>query len=107
MKSSTGGSNVMSDDIKTQIGIKNKGRIIINNGSVEKRVPPNELDAYLADGWVRGIPQNVRERTSTSLKQRYIKMLWVHNKNGRKLIPDEQLYMYINDGWVRGMGPTK
>lgn len=45
-----------------------KGRVLIYRDEVSKRVLPEELDKYLAEGWLRGIPESTRTRMSNSSK---------------------------------------
>ena len=34
--------------------VTNNGKIVINNGNINKFINPNDLDKYLSEGWVKG-----------------------------------------------------
>lgn len=48
------GSYSCSEERKAKTSQALKGRIFINNGEQNKRIYPDELDSFLACGWVRG-----------------------------------------------------
>ena len=74
---------------------RQRGLWIHLNGE-QKRVAPEEVDAYLAQGWARG----------TLKKQRG---LWVHRPGTteRKRVTPDDLDAYLSEGWVRGSGKTR
>lgn len=62
----------------------------INNGKINKRVPLDQLDTYLNDGWIIG---NLPTTTGH---------IWI-NKDGKNTMIDEsKLDEYIANGWTRG-----
>lgn len=101
----------------------------INNGTKSKRVSINDIDNYIADGWVVGqlsttlghIWINKDGKNTTINKSelaQYLANGWTKgkilsdkeigrvkvNKNGKtKLIPKDQLDEYLADGWIRGI----
>lgn len=55
---STKWDNTGNRKIAKLISKANKGRVVINNGSISKRLKKEnteELDKYLGDGWIKGV----------------------------------------------------
>ena len=48
---------------------KNSGGIYINNGTISKHIPTNELDVYIQQGWSKGI---VKRNTSSTKGRKMI-----------------------------------
>lgn len=96
-----------TDDTKQRIGEKSRlrnlgsgnpqyGKCWINNPTTKKNkmIHPNELDEYLADGWIKGaVFHNMRKPNNKR---------WVHNHNNAKLINSEDLDEYLKNGWKPG-----
>ena len=61
------------------------------------RVPPEEIDQKLSEGYVFGSPHSPRKGA---------KLAWVHNteKHKSKLIDKSELSDYLSSGWLRGRG---
>lgn len=73
---------------------RTKGKIIINNGSVNKIINTGELNIYLENGWQKGSRIKVPKGQISIHKDKIIKRIW----------PTE-LDTYIQNGWKPGMGP--
>lgn len=43
-----------SEQVKREIGQNLKGRVYINNGTITKRVKPEDVNSFLFQGWVKG-----------------------------------------------------
>lgn len=132
-----------SDDVKARIGELNKagvcggvGRIWINNGQLNKRVKPEELDAYKAQGFIEGripykhknpMPDERRKQISETLQGMPAWNKGLHksedarlknfgaNKGGifmnngqvNKLVRPEDVVIYTEAGFKLGMKPRK
>ena len=46
---------VCANETKSKLSKVNKGRVYVNNGTINIRVFENELDKYLQQGYIRGI----------------------------------------------------
>ena len=73
--------------IGKNISKRKKGAICINNGYRNKYVPKEEVESYLAKGWVKGRIKDNIER------------IWVEKLNRKIKIEKSQLDSYINRGW--------
>lgn len=71
---------------------RGKGKCIINNSLIEKRIFETDLDKYLADGWKKG-------RKFSSNRGR----TWVHKDLERKMITEDDLELYLSNGWTKGL----
>lgn len=75
-----------------------KGRISINKNGKNRRVKPEEVDHYYADGWVYGSIQNRKNIKPSCLGKKAV------NKDGKALfITIEQIDEYLNNGWKLGL----
>lgn len=63
-----------------QNGHKNKGRCRVYKGSEIKNVWPEELESYLANGWVRGLPPEIAKRQGATRTGRKHSAEWVANQ---------------------------
>lgn len=96
----------------------NYGRCAIHKDGVEKRIPKNELDKYLSDGWVKGMNParlplmaqmgaiSMAKRLSTdegrkSCASNAGKKL-IHKGELTKFISSDELDIYLTDGWCLG-----
>lgn len=70
-----------------------KGTITINNGVKNKQIKPEELDTYLAEGWVKG-GKPAAKRPNTGK--------WVNNGIEQKRVQPEELSDYLAKGWELG-----
>ena len=71
---------------------KNSGGIYINNGTISKHIPTNELDVYIQQGWSKGI---VKRNTSSTKGRKMI-----HKDGERKFVKPEELSLYLSQGWT-------
>lgn len=71
-----------------------KGLVTITNGTKTKRVKPEEVDAYFADGWREG-------HLNKPNKDR----LYVNNGVECITLPREEAEKLISEGWKQGMLP--
>ena len=83
------------DAAKKEMSIKHTGRIHVNNGVESLVIHPEELDAYIAKGYVRG-------RISNGMSGR----LGINKDGVMKRIKPDELESYLSQGWSRGY-PTK
>lgn len=71
----------------------------MNNGIIDTRISSDQVDSYLADGWLLGrmfSPNKGKKKLTSNL-------FWI-NKNGKnKRVPEDQMNVYIKDGWSSGM----
>lgn len=99
------------------IGDKNPvyGRKTINNGLINKKVFPNELDDYLNNGWKLG-QILLSEKTKTNMynarrshnKANIEGRIYVHTEEEPYIIrysKKEDVDFYLNNGWKLGRGP--
>ena len=75
---------------------RTKGKIIVNNGFVNKIIKVEELNIYLGNGWQKG------SRTKTPKGQ-----INIHKDEIIKRIWPTELDAYIRNGWKPGMGPRR
>ena len=98
---SPGGANVVSEEVKLKIGAQNKGRIIINNGEIEKHIYPNELNKYLSAGWVRGVIMTVARKNAN--RSFNVGRVPIHKDGILRRVFLSELDKYLSAGWVRGL----
>lgn len=99
----------LSAEVRSHMGGAGRGKKFINNGTIHKRVLPEDLDYWLSQGWVLGrtkalvskIADKKRGQPSSEQGKRCI------TKDGRekKVLPEE-LERYIQDGWIEGRCQT-
>lgn len=80
-----------------------KGRIIINNGQVQKTIYPNELQMYEQQGFVKGILSQTLDKINKNRKPKSGKEHWAYGKT----ISDEhkKILSESNKGrtsWIKG-----
>lgn len=49
---------ICSDEHRLNVAKANLGKILVNNGTICKRIDKKEESVYLSDGWVRGMIKN-------------------------------------------------
>ena len=49
------------DNYRNKYVNSHKNKIVVHLNSIEKRIPKEELEAYLNEGWVRGMSDEHRE----------------------------------------------
>lgn len=80
-----------SEETKQAIRQKIQGRVNVNNGLITKQVLPDEVESYLAKGFVLGrLPNKTEPR------------VWIHNGEATKLIPESKLAEFVALGWQQG-----
>lgn len=72
-----------------------KGYITVNNGIKNLQIPPNELNYYLNNGWVKG-GHKIGKSTSRSTGK------WIHKGDTQKRVYEYELNAYLKDGWLLG-----
>jgi hypothetical protein len=98
-----------TQEAKDKISAKNKiksigasnsqyGKCWIYRDDVNKSIKKEELDIYIADGWIRGRKNTNKKGASNSL----LNTVWVHKNDKRIRVEKEELDTYIADGWVKG-----
>lgn len=114
-------SCIVSEDTRKLLSQNAKGRVAVNNGTQCKKILPEELDNYLAQGWKRGQPKNYSEdsynkfKASLSKKSAEEKLairekkqacmlgkIWVTNGLNSVQIFPEKLDDYLANGYYRG-----
>ena len=85
------GHNV-TEDMKKNIGLKNKGKIYVSKDSTVIKIHPEQLTEFLSNGWIRGSIKN------KGMTGRVI----VNNGQTSISIREEELDSYLSQGWVRG-----
>lgn len=95
-----------------------KGTIAINNGEIEKRIRPEDLESYISEGWIQGRLSIVIEKIAESnrgwsrphtpekeaaLKASVEGTIAVSKDSITKRIKPEELDNYLSQGWTRGM----
>lgn len=76
-----------------------KNRIAITKDGDVKRIQPEELDKYLAEGWVKGMPESFSEMRSNDVKGK----VHIHKGEEQKFIYPDELDKYLAEGWVKGL----
>lgn len=88
------------------IGETNKscaGKILINRNCLEERfIFEEELDKYIAEGWIRGGKSRNKGQKSFAKN-----LFWITNGSKQKRINEEELDRYIAEGWWRGTCQNK
>ena len=95
-----------------------KGKVHIHKGEEQKFIYPDELDKYLAEGWVKGLPEAHRKNLSESklgnrnpakrddvrekIRKANLGKIWVQNGIEKVFIHKEELDKYVTLGYVRG-----
>ena len=77
----------------------NTGIIKINNGKETKTIFPDELNIYLAQGWVLGYKPRILPSNTGRIK--------INNGSVNKFILPEELNFWESQGWIRGGHPVK
>lgn len=109
---------IISDETRIKksnsvVGIKNPcyGRKTINNGSVNKKVYPNELPDYLNNGWKLGQIKKISDKVingyKSGKKDNISGRKYVHTESEPYLIrfaKPEDIDYYISIGWKLGQG---
>lgn len=86
---------IPGDEYRTNMGKimkgKKKGYININNGTCNKQVPPNKLEEYLSNGWMRGFVSRSRKDS-----------IWMNNGLEDVRVNRSDIDKYLSDGWKKG-----
>lgn len=111
---------VVSLETRSLLSKNAKGRIGINNGSINKCVKSEELDDFLTHGWKLGHIVDTTERvkkfrethanksdkqkqeTKQKLHDAFVGTIWVTNGSVSKQIKQDQLQEFLDKGFVRG-----
>lgn len=105
---------VVSEETRHKLSKNAKGRRYINNGTQNKLVYPEQVYAYLNQGWVTGrcnYTQNKPRRFSTDEQEQQWRKhisdafrgrIWVTNNIKSKQIFPTELPTYLSKGWRRG-----
>lgn len=95
----------ISAEVRSHMGGAGRGKKFINNGTIHKRVLPEDLDYWLSQGWVLGRTKALRESISSSRKGRESvfkgTILLVKDEREVRVSP-EDLEKFLADGYVRG-----
>lgn len=65
-------------------------------------VLPEEIDAYLADGWERGRHLQISEDGKANMVKKLQSRIWVRNGEINKMIYSDELDNHLKDGWKKG-----
>ena len=99
----------------------NRGRVFINNGTMNKCIFPEQIDEYITKGWKKGrissqTPWNkgligVQKHSDETRRKMSVSRIGNHNTKGKiwvskddayKMIAKEELDSYISRGWTKG-----
>lgn len=91
-----GTTHFTSEETKQKISKSNSGRIYVNkDGIVRSLKDRDEVDLFLANGWVLGNPNNQNRDTKKGCTV-------VHKGDIEKYIKKEELQEYLDNGWLFG-----
>jgi hypothetical protein len=84
-----------------------KNTIWIHNINQRKRIKIEELNFYIQNGWIKGLPnqsdETKRKNSISKMNNFYTKnTIWIHKFKQRKRIKINELSIYIKDGWLKG-----
>lgn len=100
-----------TEETKKIIGEKSKkavsGRIYINNGEIEKRIFPNDLDEFLNNGWNKGRLKSRTEKWRSKGTEKITNKIRIHKDTINKNVSKEELETYLSDGWLLGTYTSK
>jgi len=103
--------NKRNDDCKLKLRNSRLGRVHINNGTISKCIPEDELDEYLSNGWVKGRIINIKSYQTKEFRENMSKHSvnnrWVHNDKEAKIIKVWEIEKYLSEGYVLGRGKVK
>lgn len=116
LKGGSKNSYIVTQKTKDKISASTKGTKYINNGIIEKRVKPEELDKYLSEGWHKGYikRKSTYNKSSKSQKKRFedpkerakcastkgTKAMFKDNIT--KYIKVDLVDKYLSEGWQLG-----
>lgn len=95
----------LSAEVRSHMGGAGRGKKFINNGIVHKRVPPEEVEKWLAEGWVLGRTKELIRSIGKACKGRVSpgKGTRCLTKDGiEKRVLPEEVEEYLQQGWVLG-----
>lgn len=105
MKATLTGRTI-SAEVRSHMGGAGRGKKFINNGVVHKRVLPEEVDKWLAQGWVLGRTKEVKQRIGERCKGRVSSgkgKVYVTGPDDKELkILPEQIQKYLDMGYRLG-----
>ena len=106
----------LSDDTKLKLSLAKKGKVTkakncvyITNDITSKRVPEEEVQTYIEQGWRRGrkkFSEQACKNISTGHKGQKApnkNTKWMNNTKINKCVKLEEIENYLNDGWQLGM----
>ncbi len=77
----------------------NKGRIRVTKNNVVRKILPEQLDEFLANGWVRTKKTKKLSQTKGGPKGK----IWINKNRTNKYIVPEQLDEFLANGWTKGI----
>lgn len=92
----------------SRLGNQNsRGLIWIYSDTETRRVDPNELEDYLAEGWILGLSPEHRFKIGDSSKgnTNNTGKIRIHNGSQGKMVDRAQLEEYLSEGWELGQSP--
>ena len=78
-----------------------KNKIVVTNGKINKFIYKEELDNYLADGWLLGSKPR-KEEFKKQAGNRSRGRIHINNGQSSKMVLESELQNYLDAGWVRG-----
>lgn len=96
-----------SEATRALLSQQQKGRVWLNNGSMNIRVPSSQVQSYLDQGWVQGrfgsrSPES-RALTSEQSKDR----IWLTDGNKNLFVKPDQVESLQSEGWTQGRSNVK
>ena len=83
----------MSEDSKKLLSLKNKGKIIVNNGERETSIQISELEYYISNGYVRDHIKSNQNWSDT---------VWMNDGVKNKRVEISLMEEYLNKGYTKG-----
>lgn len=74
------------------------GKVWVHKGSDKTRVDLEDLDKYLSEGWVQGLPKSFSEMRRDAMNSKVI----IHKGEIIKTVGKDELPTYLEDGWKPG-----
>lgn len=80
-----------------------KGRIAVSRGEETRKIYPEDLEEYLADGWTRGMSESFKRRRSESV----LGKVHVYRGEEQRFVTKEESEILLSEGWLLGLPPSQ
>ena len=92
-------------------GAARRGKIWVVKDTTNKLITKEDLEQYLAAGWLRGFYISEKGKEARSFASAQNKgttgKVWINNTIENKMIDESQLDIFLAEGWQRGRKPDK